>query len=83
MVCENPYEFGDGLNLQAKNAGRIQTATGSRGAYFDKTEGNFSAGALPRISNTGYGQRPRGQSQGDRYSTLNNQAVGGKGPIIR
>lgn len=26
MVCENPYEFGNGLGLQRKIQGRIMTA---------------------------------------------------------
>lgn len=31
MVCENPYEFGDGLNLAAKAQQRVMTAGGQRG----------------------------------------------------
>ena len=55
MVCENPYEFGDGLNWaqkQSVNNGRLQTAAGVRGSanqmgYFNETGEQIDA--LPRI----------------------------------
>ena len=31
MVCENPYSFGDGINVNRKRDARLQTAQGPRG----------------------------------------------------
>ena len=49
MVCENPYNFGDGLPKT-----RLMTATGARGAagrfdYLSNAEGQVGSTALPRI----------------------------------
>lgn len=47
MVCENPYEFGDGINITMKQANRIQTATGNgtRLNYFNNQDaGSMSNG---------------------------------------
>ena len=45
MVCENPYEFGDGLPRT-----RLQTAGGGgRLDYLTSGEGQMGPTALPRI----------------------------------
>ena len=52
MVCENPYGFGDGLNLQKKKDQRVMTAVGGRAEpgrldYFEN-QGNGTV-SLPKI----------------------------------
>jgi len=45
MVCENPYEFGDGLPRS-----RLMTAAGSRGGRLDYVQdGTMGGTGLPRI----------------------------------
>jgi len=48
MVCENPYEFGDGLSLNKKKEklDRIQTAQGGR----NENTNFFSQGSNPHTN---------------------------------
>jgi hypothetical protein len=68
MVCENPYEFGDGLALQKKREklDRVQTAHGGRNDnnnFF--SQGNPHANSLPSIGGVNKGLRGS-TSQGGR-----------------
>ena len=82
MVCENPYEFGDGLPRT-----RLQTAGGGAGRgrldYLTSGEGQMGqATGLPRIGSQSVATRDQlGLGQ---YHTLNSQkALQGKRTIIK
>lgn len=79
MVCENPYEFGDGLPRS-----RLQTAGGGRGRldYLTSGDGQMGQTALPRIGSQSVATRDQlGLGQ---YHTLNSQkALQGKRTIIK
>ena len=91
MVCENPYEFGNGLQVNRKRdfQNRVMTAHGPRpgdaGRLDMFSQGGAGTTSLPRI---GMNQTRSGltTSQGQRYQTVNSTSgnPGGKsGHIIR